>query len=182
MGASLIWSPARVHSRIASPGAPIGWWTVRPAEELRYLILAAQREGNRILGQALKPLGVTPSQAEVVSLLREWQPLTLNGLGDLLVCESGGSPSRLVDRLVAAGLVERKVAAHDRRHVELSLTPEGARVAEDVAEIEQGLYAMIDTAAEGHGAEHVTGFLRSFVSDLPSGRALARRTAMRSDD
>ena len=95
------------------------------SEELRYLILAAQREGNRMLAQALKPLGVTPSQAEVLSLLRTRRPLSLNGLGDLLVCESGNSPSRLVDRLVAAGLVMRQTDDTDRRHVKLSLTPEG---------------------------------------------------------
>lgn len=148
---------------------------MRPAEELRYLILAAQREGNRMLGQALKPLGVTPSQAEVLRLLQERQPLTLNGLGELLVCESGSSPSRLVDRLISAGLVDRAVPEHDRRHIELSLTREGARVADEIAEIERGLYDMIDAASEGRDVAEVIGFLRVFVSDLPAGRALARR-------
>jgi DNA-binding MarR family transcriptional regulator len=148
---------------------------VRPAEELRYLILAAQREGNRMLGQALKPLGVTPSQAEVVRLLQERQPLTLTGLGELLVCESGSSPSRLVDRLISAGLVDRQVPEHDRRHIELSLTREGRRIAGEIAEIERRLYDTIDAAAEGRDIEEITGFLRAFVGDLPAGRALARR-------
>lgn len=148
---------------------------MRPAEELRYLILAAQREGNRLLGQALKPLGVTPSQAEVVRLLQERQPLTLNGLGELLVCESGSSPSRLVDRLISAGLVDRQVPEHDRRHIELSLTREGRRIAGEIAEIERRLYDTIDAAAEGRDIEEITGFLRAFVGDLPAGRALARR-------
>ncbi|MCZ0975304.1 MarR family transcriptional regulator [Streptomyces albulus] len=79
-------------------------------EEVRYLVLAAQREGNRMLAAALRPLGVTPAQGEVLRLLAERQPLTLSGLGALLVCESGGNPSRLVDRLVAAGLVRREEA------------------------------------------------------------------------
>jgi MarR family transcriptional regulator, organic hydroperoxide resistance regulator len=153
---------------------------VRSAEELRYLILAAQREGNRMLGQALKPLGVTPSQAEVLRLLQERQPLTLNGLGDLLVCESGSSPSRLVDRLISAGLVHRQVPEHDRRHVELSLTPEGARIAGEIAEVEERLYDMIDAAAEGRDVDEITGFLRVFVGELPAGRALARRAGERS--
>ena len=42
-----------------------------PVEELRYLILAVQREGNRRLAQALRPHGVTPAQAEVLRLLQE---------------------------------------------------------------------------------------------------------------
>ncbi|GAA3206568.1 MarR family winged helix-turn-helix transcriptional regulator [Dactylosporangium siamense] len=148
---------------------------MRPAEELRFLILAAQREGNRQLGQALRPLGVTASQAEVLRVLQDRQPLTLNGLGDLLVCESGSSPSRLVDRLAAAGLVDRVVAVHDRRQVQLTLTAMGADLAQRIAEIEESLYRSIDAAAEGLDLTQLTGFLRTFVADLPAGQALARR-------
>ncbi len=128
-----------------------------------------------MLGQDLKPLGVTPSQAEVLRLLHERQPLTLNGLGELLVCESGGSPSRLADRLITAGLVDRQVPEHDRRHIELSLTAEGTRIATQIAQIERRLYDMIDAAAQGHDVDAVTGFLRALVDGLPAGRALARR-------
>jgi DNA-binding MarR family transcriptional regulator len=145
------------------------------SEELRFLILAAQREGNRTLAQALKPLGVTPSQAEVLSLLRTRQPLSLNGLGDLLVCESGSSPSRLVDRLVAAGLIERAVDPADRRHIRLSLTPEGARVANQIATIENDLHAGIDALSAGHNMDEITGLLWTLVGDLPAGQALSRR-------
>jgi len=145
------------------------------SEELRYLILAAQREGNRMLAQALKPLAVTPSQAEVLSLLRTRQPLSLNGLGDLLVCESGSSPSRLVDRLVAAGLITRAVDDADRRHIKLSLTPEGARIADEIATIENELHAAIDAVSAGHNMDEVTGLLWALVGDLPAGRALSRR-------
>jgi DNA-binding MarR family transcriptional regulator len=148
---------------------------MRPAEELRYLILAAQREGNRLLGQALKPLGITSSQAEVLRVLEDRQPLTLTGLGELLICESGNNPSRLVDRLTAVGLVDRQVSALDRRHIELSLTEKGARLVRQVAEIEEDLYRSIDAAAGGRDIDQITGFLRTFVADLPAGQALARR-------
>ncbi|MET8156830.1 MarR family transcriptional regulator [Sphaerisporangium sp. NPDC005289] len=148
---------------------------MRPAEELRYLILAAQREGNRLLSQALRPLGVTPSQAEVIRILQDRRQLTLNGLGELLVCESGNSPSRLVDRLISAGLVHRQVSAQDRRHIELSLTEDGLRLARQIIEIEQALYRSIDAAAEGHDLGQLTHFLRAFVAGRPSGQALARR-------
>ncbi|HET8591630.1 MAG TPA: winged helix DNA-binding protein, partial [Nakamurella sp.] len=93
--------------------------------EFRYLILALQREGNRALAAALKPTGLTPSQAEALIVLADRQPLTLAGLGALLVCETRSSPSRLVDRLVTQGLVARSEDADDRRYVTLSLTPAG---------------------------------------------------------
>ncbi len=74
-------------------------------EELRYLVLAAQREGSRGLADALRPLGVTPAQAEVLTVLRSaGRPLSVRELGELLVCETG-SPSRLTRSVVAAGLV-----------------------------------------------------------------------------
>jgi DNA-binding MarR family transcriptional regulator len=148
---------------------------MRPAEELRYLILAAQREGNRLLGQALRPLGVTPSQAEVIRILQDRRPLTLNALGDLLICESGNSPSRLVDRLTSMGLIDRRVPAHDRRHIHLSLTEKGLHLAGQITQIEAELYRSIDAAAQGHDLDQVAGFLRAFVADLPAGQALARR-------
>jgi hypothetical protein len=78
--------------------------------------------GNRLLARALRPLGLTPSQAEVVRVLDGRGSLTLNGLGDLPVCESGNSPSRLVDRLVSAGLVERRPSDTDRRTITVAPT------------------------------------------------------------
>jgi DNA-binding MarR family transcriptional regulator len=151
-------------------------------EELRFLILAAQREGNRMLSQALRPLGITPAQAEVLRLLQDHQPLSLLGLGEMLVCESGGSPSRLVDRLVTAGLVSRVEAPHDRRQVTLTLTAEGRRVARKVATIEERLYRELDRASAGHDTHTVLEFLRAFVADLPAGIAITRRKSLRASD
>ena len=148
---------------------------MRPAEEIRYLILAAQREGNRQLAQALRPLGLTASQAEVLRLLADRQPLTLTGLGELLVCESGTNPSRLVDRLVAAGLVRRVQPAHDRRQVELTLSEEGEQAAARIAVIEEALYAAIDAAGAGQPVDAVIGYLRALVAGQPAGLALERR-------
>ena len=43
-------------------------------DELRYLILAAQREGSRRLGEALRHLDLTPAQAEVLDVLGAASP------------------------------------------------------------------------------------------------------------
>ena len=148
---------------------------MRQVEELRFLILAAQREGNRMLSQALRPLGITPAQAEVLRLLQDYHPLTLFGLGEMLVCESGASPSRLVDRLVTAGLVSRVEGTTDRRQVSLNLTADGRRVARKVATIEEQLYRELAAASAGHDTAGIIAFLRGFVADLPAGRAITRR-------
>lgn len=93
--------------------------------EVRYLILALQREGNRQLLKALSPVGITPSQAEVISILARRGDMSLNALGQQLVCESGESPSRLVERLVSKGLVMKTKSKDDRRAVSLTLSPQG---------------------------------------------------------
>jgi DNA-binding MarR family transcriptional regulator len=150
---------------------------MRIAEELRFLVLAANSEGKRQLAQQLRPLGLTPSQAEVLRVLADHAPLTLNGLGSLLVCESGSSPSRLVDRVVAQGLVNRRPSTTDGREIELTLTPEGERLSVKVAAIEDAMYAAIDAIGD-EDARPTRDFLRTFVSGSPAGQALARRIAL----
>ncbi|HEY3365926.1 MAG TPA: winged helix DNA-binding protein [Symbiobacteriaceae bacterium] len=144
------------------------------AEELRYLILAAQREGNRMLTAALRPLGLTPSQAEVLRVLQDHEPLSLVALGDLLVCESG-SPSRLVARLIESGLVEQRPSDVDNRKVTLTLTQSGRDVAARIVGVEAELYAAIDTQLEGMPVAELLTALWRFVGGLPAGKALAGR-------
>jgi DNA-binding MarR family transcriptional regulator len=149
---------------------------VRDFEELRYAILALQREGNRALAAGLKPLGVTPAQAEVLRVLADYEPLTLAGLGDLLLCETGTGPSRLVDRLVAQGLVVRTTGASDRRSVDLRLSTRGRAAATAVALVEDELYSLMGQLAPGAAVESTLGVLRALLAPLPSGRVLDRRS------
>jgi DNA-binding MarR family transcriptional regulator len=148
---------------------------MRTAEELRYLILAIQREGNRRLAAGLRPLGVTPSQAEVLRVLSDFGPLTLVGLGELLVCESTTSPSRLVDRLASQGLVEREAASGDRRFVTLTLTADGRRVARQIVAVEDQLYEELDRLTAGRPIEPVLAVLRGLADGTSAGEALDRR-------
>ena len=152
---------------------------MRPEEEAGLLILAAQREGNRLLATALRPLGVTPAQAEVLQVLADWQPLTLTRLGELLVCESGTNPSRLVDRLVTAGLVRTVESGQDRRQVELSLTPDGQAKASQIDRIKKQMQELMHAAGVGYDMEQVLGYLRALVKGRPAGRAIEARAATR---
>lgn len=55
---------------------------------------------------------------------------------DLLVCETG-SPSRLVNRLVEAGLIEQKQSEEDFRKVKLKLTEKGLNSVSAIIAIEE---------------------------------------------
>ncbi len=147
---------------------------MQPIEELRYLILAAQREGNRLFAEALRAWQLTPSQAEALRVLQDHEPLSLIALGDLLVCETG-SPSRLVQGLVEDGLVERSPSATDKRMVVLTLTSLGRERAAHVADVEAQFYEATASLVNDAPLAEVLGLLWRFVEGKPAGMALARR-------
>lgn len=147
---------------------------MQPVEEFRYLILAAQREGNRTLTEALRPLDLTPSQAEVLRVLQEFQPLSLIALGDLLICETG-SPSRLVNGMVEAGLIDRIPFTTNRRMVTLTLTEKGQEKAQQVRAVEKAMYDMITDVLTGVSLSDVNALLWRFIEGRPAGEALAQR-------
>jgi Transcriptional regulators len=148
---------------------------VQPGEELRYLILAAQREGGRLLTEALRPLHLTPAQAEVLSVLQDHQPLSLIALGSLLICESG-SPSRLVNGLVAAGFIKRIPSTTNGRMVTLTLTAQGEAMAVRVRAAEAKLDTYITDHLTGLSTVECRTLLWRLVEELPAGEALARRS------
>ena len=151
---------------------------MRRAEQLRWLALAAQREGNRSLAAALRPLGLTPAQSEVLRLLGDHEPLTLTGVGEMLVCESGTNPSRLVDRMVELGLVDRATPdAGDRRQVILQLTAKGRSLEKQVRGIEEAMYAGLDGIGTDAELATVIAVLERVVAGHPSGDAIAARVA-----
>ena len=153
---------------------------MQPIEELRYLILAAQREGNRLFADALRPLRLTPSQAEVLRVLQDHEPLSLIALGDLLVCEAG-SPSRLVQGLVENGLVERIPSSTDKRMVTLTLTNQGRAMAADVGALESQFYEANAAVVKDARLSEILELLWRFVAGKPAGMALAHRTGRETE-
>lgn len=144
-------------------------------EEFRYLVLAAQREGARALATALKPYGLTVSQAEAIAVLRDAStPLTVREIGQRLVCE-GGSPSRLMATLTHKGLVHSTIGAEDRRTTVLSLSESGLDAARIVRDIEENLYAALGFVLDADKLDAVIPVLQALVAQLPAGQALQRR-------
>ena len=149
---------------------------MRPGEHLRYLVLAAQREGNRMFAAALKPLGLTPAWAEAISVLDEREPLTIRELGLLLVCE-GEHPSRLVNRMVSAGLLTTEPSPDDDRARWIRLTPAARVLLPRLREIEDQLHTAIEKTANATSLEACRAVLGDFIDGLPAGEALQRRVS-----
>ncbi|WP_422935834.1 MarR family winged helix-turn-helix transcriptional regulator [Sinomonas sp. P47F7] len=144
--------------------------------ELRYLVLAAQREGNRALVKLLADLDLTPSQAEILLVLDEYGPVTLRELGELIVCEAG-SPSRIVEVLVQRELVERSSSALDRRAVQLGVTAEAARLIPRLRAVEEHLDAYATSLLSAKEQAVLGRALRKYLAGTPSAEVLEHRFA-----
>ena len=124
---------ARNKQKTASPQPEEGSdedWGIR----LGFYIHDTSRLRRIIYNQALKPAGVTRSQAWVLAYLSRQDGMAQSELAaqlDLGKVALGG----LVDRLGAAGLVERRGDARDRRMKRIFLTPAGRRVVNRMREI-----------------------------------------------
>jgi DNA-binding MarR family transcriptional regulator len=84
---------------------------------------------DHALGDALKPHGITPTQYNVLRILRG---AGAEGLcrGEVMERMITKVPdvTRLLDRLEAAGLIGRRRDTADRRYVTTTITPDGLRL------------------------------------------------------
>lgn len=93
-------------------------------------LLEAMRTIMRISLQAADAVdGSSVVQLRALTVLQRVGHANLAELADGMGV-TVSTTSRLVDRLVAAGLVHRSLAAHTRREVDLRLSPRGRRLLE----------------------------------------------------
>ena len=145
-----------------------------PHFEFALLVKAIQRELERQTNEAMRPLGLTGGQADAITVIGQAGPISLKELGELLIAEAG-HPSRLVDRLVDAGLVARRGAGDDRRRVELSLTREGRRVEKQVQRVRASILEL-GRAIVGDGElQPALALLRELVGHTTFAELVARR-------
>ena len=136
------------------------------AQEAVLNVFATESWVSGEIAGALAPHGVTEAQYNVLRILRGSHPtrLACSDIGDRLV-DRTPDVTRLLIRLEAQGLVQRRRAEHDRRVVEVAITPAGldtlaklddpvrdviARVTEGLSESELGtLCALLERMRDG---------------------------------
>ena len=145
-----------------------------PLYEFALAVKAMTRELDRVTNEAMRPLGLTGPQADALLVIGQTEPVSLKELGGLLIAEAG-HPSRLVDRLVDAGLVERVAAGDDRRRIELSLTRHGRRLADQALATREGIIALARERLEGRDLGPVLEVLRELVRETSYADLFERR-------
>lgn len=98
------------------------------------LIYTAHWLGHETAG-VLKPYGISVQQFNILRILRGLgkEPATVKLLTERML-DRMSNASRLVDKLLAKGLVAREECPHDRRRVNIWITEEGLRVVGEASE------------------------------------------------
>ena len=114
----------------------------RGTAALAYRVEVASRSLLTLSMRALSQLDAAISAPQLRALMVLDQ-LGCSNLGTLAEAlgVSPSSTSRLVDRLVATGLMAREVAAHSRREVQLQLTAGGRRMLRRHDEVRRAVFA-----------------------------------------
>jgi DNA-binding MarR family transcriptional regulator len=109
---------------------------VEPAEDTDALVMALLTASRALVGVSARSIAavehrVTLTQFRLLVVLDAHGPTRLNSLAARLGVASS-TALRTVDRLVAAGLVDRRDNERDRREVVIRLTPAGHDVVREV--------------------------------------------------
>lgn len=109
---------------------PSGHSAQTPVDEMRvwFRLLRLNQRNALAMSARLRMIGLSVPQFDLLSTLSEREGITQSELADRLYVTKG-NVSGLVDRLVEAGMVERRAIANDRRSYALHLTTHGRDLA-----------------------------------------------------
>ena len=81
---------------------------------------------TEVIGRALKPYDVSAQQFNVLRILRgqHGKPANLSTINDRMITKMSNT-TRLVDKLLLKGYVDRMVCPSNRRKIEINITDEG---------------------------------------------------------
>ncbi|MGV8078968.1 MAG: MarR family winged helix-turn-helix transcriptional regulator [Syntrophales bacterium] len=99
-----------------------------------FLLSKANQMSIRFLAQKVAELSITPVQALVLGFLSDEDRITSSELGKRTELDSA-TMTGILDRLEAAGLIERQGNPADRRSIKIHLTEQGKALAGEAVRI-----------------------------------------------
>jgi DNA-binding MarR family transcriptional regulator len=103
--------------------------------------------------------GLTPTQGQILTLLRTQDRMRLSALADSLGV-TAATTSDAVSTLVDKGLVQKTKAADDKRAIAISLTPQGKQTALDIADWSDFLLDAVGELSEIEQAVFLRGLVK----------------------
>ncbi|MCB1342824.1 MAG: MarR family transcriptional regulator [Pseudooceanicola sp.] len=115
--------------------------------------------------EALAPFDLSPEEWGLLLVLWSAGPLPMNALAQRTV-KDRTTVTRLVDRLVAKGVVARQAQDGDRRVVEIAVTPEGQARRDKVVAAMMPVVAAATTGIALHELEQARSVLMRMAANL----------------
>ncbi len=106
-----------------------------PWRRVEATLMATARAIRQAYDRELASLGLNLSQASLVAFVAEFGAQSQSQLAARLNLGRAATGS-VVDQLETRGIIERSADAQDRRVWRVDLTPEGRRLAEQIAEVD----------------------------------------------
>ena len=94
----------------------------------------ANQIASRFLSQKVSELNLTPVQAMILGFLNLEDQITSSELGKKTELDSA-TLTGILDRLEAAGFIERKNNPDDRRSIHIHLTPKGNELSKEAIKV-----------------------------------------------
>jgi DNA-binding MarR family transcriptional regulator len=94
-------------------------------------LLQLMYQGKHRLHQIAEEYGLTVMQASALIMLSKDEPKPMHVLSDYFTCDAS-TVTGLVDRMEKHGIISRQNHPKDRRITLIALTPEGARLKEEI--------------------------------------------------
>jgi len=128
------------------PPDPTGEFPIEPAAYFLHLVLIVDRYRDARVERLLRPLNISLDAHRAIRIIHSRGSCTMGELADYAIIDRT-TLTRIVDNLVAGGLVDRAKPPGDRRKIVLTLTPAGLEshaqvrrlIGKDNAELTRGL-------------------------------------------
>lgn len=128
-------------------------------------LFRASALADAALGPPLEGIGLQPGWTDILAALRRAGPpfeLNPTELSRAVMLTSGGTTKRL-DRMAAAGLIERRPDPSDRRGTRVRLTPRGRRLIDRAMEAHLANQARILAPLSPAQRRQLEGLLRTLL-------------------
>ena len=135
---------------------------MEPGQEIMLAILLTREHLARLSDERLfKPAQITDQQFNLLRILRGGPPegYLIRELRSRMISQSADVP-RLVERMVRAGLVERREDPSDRRGSLVRLTPEGEALEARLAPVHTELCRLVAGILEDWESKALLGLLQ----------------------
>lgn len=129
-------------------------------QQLAWIIARVNRRLEEELAEHLRPTGLPIEQFRVLEAIGQRGPMTMGELAAAALVERP-TLTKIVDRMVSAGLVFREPDERDRRRVNIVLAPEGAAMRRRLEGVSLRIERRLSALLEGPGERSLPEMLRA---------------------